>query len=135
MRRFGAFTLVWLSLSTVSNCWQPRNGHEEDETFGVGAQPEPRLELSPSMIEEMGGFKFVQAALANASLPGKPKSSRQRQSNGLEARQTVCILCFCLFICFLLDSPSALGALLPCPRRQLWPYADARFVRRFSFRI
>jgi hypothetical protein len=90
MRRFGAITLVWLSVSRAANCWQLR------QEGGVVSQhdPELRIELSPSMIEDMGGFNFVQAALANATLPGKPRTARHNQFNGLEARQTaVCLLC------------------------------------------
>jgi hypothetical protein len=88
MRRFGALTIILLSLSNAANCRQPR----PDETLGILEEPEPKIKLSPSMIEEMGGFNFVQAALANATLPGKSKGGRRKQPNGLETRQNVCLL-------------------------------------------
>ena len=122
MRRFGAFTLVWLSVSSAANCWQlsPEGGVVSQH------DPELRIELSPSMIEDMGGFNFVQAALANATLPGKPRTARHNQFNGLEARQNVCPLSSPF-----LDSASVL-ALVRAPRRAscmpasvvYGPYAD-----------
>lgn len=78
MHLLGRISLLFLSLSTSARCWQLTPTDRYPTLVS-------KLGLTPAMIEEMGGFDYVQAALANATLPGK--SRRRRTEHGLEVRQ------------------------------------------------